>query len=140
MERQPGIETGVFMYKEGNFMIAITELFCFPTFEWLSKTYPNWELLSISNSALSVYSSNVLLELLQNHFISYCDVSVETNILHCMESNNVSILSCDQLRLSFPLYIFFLTFPNLSFYKRCLVNLSPILACLYKVSSFSCMR
>lgn len=120
MERQPGIETGVFMYKEGNFMIAITELFCFPT--------------------LSVYNSNVLLELLQNHFISYCDVSVETNILHCMESNNVSILSCDQLRLSFPLYIFFLTFPNLSFYKRCLVNLSPILACLYKVSSFSCMR
>ena len=33
MERQPGIETGVFMYKEGNFMIAITEHFCFPTFE-----------------------------------------------------------------------------------------------------------
>ena len=26
MERQPGIETGVFMYKEGNFMIAITEI------------------------------------------------------------------------------------------------------------------
>ena len=33
MERQPGIETGVFMYKEGNLMITITELFCFQTFE-----------------------------------------------------------------------------------------------------------
>ena len=33
MERQPGIETGVFMYKECNFMIVIAELYCFPTFE-----------------------------------------------------------------------------------------------------------
>ena len=33
MERQPGIETGVFMYKEGNLMITITELLCFQTFE-----------------------------------------------------------------------------------------------------------
>ena len=33
MERQPGIETGVFMYKEDGFMIAITELFYFLTFK-----------------------------------------------------------------------------------------------------------
>ena len=33
MERQPGIETGIFMYKEGSFMIAITELFYFLTFK-----------------------------------------------------------------------------------------------------------
>ena len=39
MERQPGIETGVFMYEEDSFMIAITELFCFLTFKGLSKTY-----------------------------------------------------------------------------------------------------
>ena len=39
MERQPDIETGIFMFKEGSFMIAITELFCFLTFKRLLKTY-----------------------------------------------------------------------------------------------------
>ena len=33
MERQPDIETGIFMFKEGSFMIAITELFYFLTFK-----------------------------------------------------------------------------------------------------------
>ena len=39
MERQPGIETGIFMYKEGSFIMAVTDLFCFLTFKGLSKTY-----------------------------------------------------------------------------------------------------
>ena len=37
MERQPGIETGVFMFKEDSFMIVITELFCFLLFKGLNR-------------------------------------------------------------------------------------------------------
>ena len=38
MERQPDIEIGIFMFKEGSFMIVIKELFCLLTFKGLSKT------------------------------------------------------------------------------------------------------
>ena len=58
MERQPDIETGIFMFKEGSFMIAITEPFCFVTFKWLWKTYLNSALYSYTIQ----FETGVLLE------------------------------------------------------------------------------